>query len=348
MSPDSREPVTVPLDLGDEAAARDRVGVVGANAQRIGEIAERLERDAVGRPALELVGSVGDQEMPALLVEGGKRGPALARVVGADQRLADDSGGSRRARSSRPARPARPFMRLGADEIEPIARRGAAPRLARTPPSRARPPPPSAPADARAACSMAARRPRPAPGRSARAECRPRSTNSSRTKSTSPTGRISSVLSVPTTRTPKRCARMSAVAASTSGIVVRIVALAARAPAIGEHVGVEQIGRARCACRHGRPSPAPDRSASAWRSCPRPTGRNRPLPGSGSTASAGMPISAPVADGCARRAALDDRLGEDGEADEGVDHHQRGQRDLRAQRGAAGVEHLASPCRCAR
>ena len=82
-------------------------------------------------------------------------------------------------------------------------------------------------------------------------------------------GTTSSVLSVPTTRTPNSCARMTRGRRRDQRIGMRIPALAARAPAIGEHVGVEEIGGAGAACRHGRPSPSPDRSASAWRSSPR-------------------------------------------------------------------------------
>src|SRR5262249_33932376 len=81
------DPITLALDLGDEPPARDGIGVVGAHAQRIAEIAKSFERHAVGRPAFELIGAVGHQEVPALLVERLERGPTFASVIGAHQRF---------------------------------------------------------------------------------------------------------------------------------------------------------------------------------------------------------------------------------------------------------------------
>src|ERR1700730_14195403 len=48
------------LDVGDVPATRNGIGVIGADAERIAEIAKCLERDAVGGPALEPVWTVGD------------------------------------------------------------------------------------------------------------------------------------------------------------------------------------------------------------------------------------------------------------------------------------------------
>ena len=275
MSPDSLIR-TVLLDLGDEAAARDRVGVVGADAQRISQVAKRLERDAVGRPALEPVGTVGDQEMAALLVERRERGPAPARLLGADQRLQrirPIAVALERLDQRRPA--ARSSAPSGRDRA--TRRRGAAPRPARTPPSRARPPPPSARADARAACSRAARRPRPAPASSGAIAIDLDDEQLAHEIDVADAERLRGGVG------SRRRARDEMPAHGCGRglderIVVRVARVAARAPAIGEHVGIEEIGDAGLACRRGTPSPARDRSASAWRSCPaRPaaSGRSR-------------------------------------------------------------------------
>ena len=131
----------------------------------------------------------------------------------------------------------------------------------------------------------------------------------------------------------------TAVAASTNGSYCEAAQSPPSAPAVSEHVGVQKIGDAHPAFRRERRSPARGRSASAWRVLPAPTGRSRPVPGSGSTASGGtLIVGAGDRRWLRRRAPLDDRLGENREADEGVDHHQRGQRNLRAQRGAARAE----------
>src|SRR5260370_28417692 len=80
------------VEIGDETPARDGICIVRAHAQRIAEIAERFERDAVGRPAFELIRAVGHQEVPALLVERFERGPTLR----ASSALTSDFSGSGR------------------------------------------------------------------------------------------------------------------------------------------------------------------------------------------------------------------------------------------------------------
>src|SRR6516225_1296965 len=79
--------ITLALDLGDETAARDGVGVVGAHAHRIAEIAESFEGYAIRRPAFESIRAVGHQEVAALFVESLERGPTFAGVLRADQQL---------------------------------------------------------------------------------------------------------------------------------------------------------------------------------------------------------------------------------------------------------------------
>src|SRR5215475_8093533 len=69
------------LDFGDVASARNGVRVVGTYSQGVAEIPERLDRCAVVRPALELIGTVGHQEMPVISVERRHRCPALARLL---------------------------------------------------------------------------------------------------------------------------------------------------------------------------------------------------------------------------------------------------------------------------
>src|SRR5262249_6631829 len=79
--------ITLALDLGDETAAWDRVGVEGPHAKRIAEIGEGSERHVIRRPAFEPIRAVGHEEVAALFVESLERRPTFARVVGADQRL---------------------------------------------------------------------------------------------------------------------------------------------------------------------------------------------------------------------------------------------------------------------
>src|SRR5262249_61816260 len=96
------------------------------HAQRIAQIAERLERDAVGRPALELIRAVGHQKMAALLVERLERGPMLARLLSADQGCQGIGAVSfaleRLDEAGEPLLPG-----IGPDEVEPID--AATPRL---------------------------------------------------------------------------------------------------------------------------------------------------------------------------------------------------------------------------
>src|SRR5215471_20172304 len=72
---------------GDETPAWHRVIVVRADAQGVAEVAKCFERDAITRPAFELVGAIGDQKMPTFLVEIGESGPAFASFIHADQSL---------------------------------------------------------------------------------------------------------------------------------------------------------------------------------------------------------------------------------------------------------------------
>src|SRR5438046_5917612 len=96
------------------------------HAQWIAQIAERLERGAVGRPALELIRAVGHQEMAALLVERFERGPTLARLLGADQGCQGIGAVSLALeRLDETGEP--PLHGLGPDEVEPID--AATPRL---------------------------------------------------------------------------------------------------------------------------------------------------------------------------------------------------------------------------
>ena len=64
-----------------EGAEGNGEAVEGPDPEGIREIAEDGEDDAAGRPARELIGAVGDEQMPVLAREALERGPALPRLL---------------------------------------------------------------------------------------------------------------------------------------------------------------------------------------------------------------------------------------------------------------------------
>src|SRR5262249_53344985 len=113
------DPITVPLDLGDETPARGRVGVIRAHTQRVAEVAKCFEGYALRRPTFELIRAVGHQEVPALSVEAFQRGPTFASIVGADQRC--QRVGAVSLALERVEETGKPLLHgVGAHEVQPI------------------------------------------------------------------------------------------------------------------------------------------------------------------------------------------------------------------------------------
>src|SRR4029077_20216824 len=109
----------IALDFGDVASARNCVGVVGTHSQGVAEIPERLERCAVVRPALELIGTVGHQKMPVVSVERRHRCPALACLLGVYLRSQDF--GTKPLLFKLTGGPREPRLQcIGTHEIEPF------------------------------------------------------------------------------------------------------------------------------------------------------------------------------------------------------------------------------------
>ena len=71
----------------DHRPRRIDEAVEGAEAQRIGDLADGLQHDRVGAPLLQPIGAVGDQEMAVLFGEGSERAPARLRLLGGHEVL---------------------------------------------------------------------------------------------------------------------------------------------------------------------------------------------------------------------------------------------------------------------
>ena len=120
-------------------------------------------------------------------------------------------------------------------------------------------------------------------------------------------------------------------------IVMRILTVAACTPAIGERIGIEDVGGA-----HARAVMEGGAQHAVGQLLLGDLARAHLLQSAGSLPGQQRILGHVDLDGngLRRRAAFDDRLGQNREAHEGIDHHQRGQRHLGAQRGASRVEDL--------